>query len=802
MVVFFVLAFIHSYSQNTVKGYIYSGEDQPVIGATVIVKDTDLATITNLEGQFKLQALESDNAVLSISSVGFNNLDQQITAKDILVPLSIKLTESVTNLPEVIIESVSMTGGLTHLRKSQGSAHFVSQKEIQKFSYTDISRTLRNVPGVNIQEEDGYGLRPNIGFRGTGSERSSKITVMEDGILAAPAPYAAPAAYYFPTIGRMEAIEILKGSSQIKYGPFTTGGAINLISTPIPLDFSGHADFIVGSHGYKMIHANLGDRHRNIGYMVETLQYGSDGYKKLDSGGQTGFNKEDYLAKVKINTNPDAPVYQSLQFKIGQANETSNETYLGLTEEDFIRTPFRRYAGSQVDLMNTEQRQYVLTHHIQATSFLDIVTSAYRNEFSRNWYKLDKVNGAKISNILANPKDHSTEFDIVKGEVNAEDALYVKANNRSYYSKGLQTNFIAHFSDGKLRHKIDLAIRIHSDQIDRFQWADIYDIENGIMKLSNAGVPGTESNRVETAIATAAYLQYKLSWDKLSITPGLRYENIEISRSEYGKEDPERSGAHLSSRQNEVDIFIPGLGFNYALDASVAVFGGVHKGFAPPGSKKRTQAEESWNYELGSRINKGAYRLQLIAYYNDYSNLLGSDLAAVGGQGSNDLFDGGEATAKGVELEATYDPMLNTTIGMNMPISLVYTYTDATFGSSFDSDFEAWGDVQKGFHPPYTPRHQLALSFSLEHSKFLFDISGKYNGAMLARAGLFEDASVARTDGYFTTDVSLNYRLTPIISAFANVNNLTNKTYVASLRPAGLRPGLPRTFNFGLKANF
>ncbi|HIA07044.1 MAG TPA: hypothetical protein EYN71_10165, partial [Flavobacteriales bacterium] len=71
------------------------------------------------------------------------------------------------DLPPVVIASITMTGGNKGVNEIPGSAHYISPKEIQKYSYTDINKTLRAVPGINIQEEDGFGLRPNIGLRGT-----------------------------------------------------------------------------------------------------------------------------------------------------------------------------------------------------------------------------------------------------------------------------------------------------------------------------------------------------------------------------------------------------------------------------------------------------------------------------------------------------------------------------------------------------------------------------------------------------------------------------------------------------------
>ena len=276
-----------------------------------------------------------------------------------------KVTDTIQKLDEVILKTNVIFGNKYVAQNRTGSAYFLSPKELKKFSFTDVNRALRSVPGVNIYEEDGFGLRPNISLRGTSPERSAKITIMEDGILIAPAPYSASSAYYFPTIARMQAVEVLKGSSQIQYGPFTTGGAINMISNQIPDSFGGSVKASYGSFNSSQLHAIIGDNNKAFGYSVEYLNYGSDGFKKLLNDKNTGFNKNDIVAKFRMNIFPNAAIKQSLEAKVQYSDEVSNETYLGLTDEDFGVDPFKRYAGSSNDLMKNIHKQILLTHTYQ-----------------------------------------------------------------------------------------------------------------------------------------------------------------------------------------------------------------------------------------------------------------------------------------------------------------------------------------------------------------------------------------------------------------------------------------------------
>lgn len=717
-----------------------------------------------------------------------------------------KPKDSIQKLDEVLIDANAIFGNKYIAKNRTGSAYYVSPEELKKFSYTDINRVLRAIPGVTFYEEDGFGLRPNISLRGTSPERSAKISLMEDGVLIAPAPYSAPSAYYFPSVARMQAVEILKGSSQVQYGPFTTGGAINMISTQIPENFNGQIRASLGSFNTNTLHARVGDSKPTLGYMVEYLNYNSDGFKNLPDNSNTGFDINEVVAKFRVNSKAEAKVQQALEAKFQYSDEVSNETYLGLTEADFADSPFSRYAASQEDQMNAEHIQLMLTHKLQFSKNFRITTNGYYNKFKRNWYKLDDVifNGEKegISAVVSNPDDFPNHLDILKGNTNSSnDALLVKANNRAYISKGVQTKFDYHWYGKQTFHDLEIGLRYHYDEEDRFQWEDGYSIIEGNMSQTSEGLRGAQGNRISSATAFSSYAMYKLKYKNLTLTPGLRYESIILQRDNYSSADSYRIGSGLSSRENKVDIIIPGMGFNYAFTKDVSMFGGVHKGFSPPSNQEGQEAEESINYELGSRFLLGKLRGELVGFYNDYSNLLGSDLAATGGTGSLEQFNAGEVGVSGIELLLNYDLLAKNT-KFSLPLTFGYTFTNTEFLNSFGSDDGLWGEVRQGDQLPYIPKHQFNMMLSLEHTKYELNLSGRYNGKFRTQAGTGTIPNDELVASNFIIDFSAKYHFSKHLSATGNVINMLDETYAVSRVPAGLRPGHPFGANLGLEFRF
>ncbi|MCM0323025.1 TonB-dependent receptor [Bacteroides fragilis] len=716
-------------------------------------------------------------------------------------------SDSIYQLQEVVVSSQQILGSKFKARNRTGSAYYISPEEIRKLGYTDINRMLKAVPGVNMYEEDGFGLRPNISLRGTKAERSERISIMEDGVLAAPAPYSAPAAYYFPNVARMEAIEVLKGSSQVQYGPFTTGGAINLVSTPIPNNFSGKANISYGSKNTFKSHAAIGSNWKHFGYMVEYLRYQSDGFKRYEDYAAEGFKRNDIIAKMVVKTDKVRGVNHALELKFGYAGENSDETYVGLSADDFKKTPFLRYAGSQMDKLKTDHQQWVATYLLTFSNKLKVTTNAYYNYFHRNWYKLNDVRAGitskekiSVADVLIDPETNIRYFDILTGKTDREgEALLVRANNRTYRSRGIQTRAEYRFNVKEFFFDLEFGLRYHADEEDRFQWDDSYSMKNKKMVLFMEGIHGTNANRVTSANALASYLLAKLRYNVWTITAGLRYEDIDLLKKDYTKEDLARSGKVRIETPNHARVLIPGIGVHYQLLPAASVFFGIHKGFAPPSAELYQKPESSVNMELGTRVSIGKFKAELIGFYNNYSNMLGSDLAASGGSGTLEQFNVGEARVKGAEFLVQYQPLPHT-CSLRLPLQLSYTYTDTEMRNSFES--HSWGNVVRGDEIPYIFKHALNMQLGIEYKWFYANIGARYNSDMRTSPGQGTIAEREKVPANLILDASVNVLVNKYLTLRLNAINLANRVYLTSRHPAGLRAGHPFGIYAGANVQF
>ena len=693
---------------------------------------------------------------------------------------------------EVLAESKSITTGM-FLRNAEPS-DVVSKSELDQFRYTDIHRIVSRIPGVYISEEDGLGLRPNIGVRGTGSLRMEKLNVMEDGVLIAPAPYASPAAYYSPTAGRMESIEVRKGSTQIKHGPFTTGGSLNYISTSIPTSKLNSVSLDIGSFGKKLMQVRSGDSMGNFAYLIELYSDKMDGFKELDGGGDTGYNKTDFMTKLRYSFSES----HALEFKYSMTDELSDETYLGLTDADYSDNPLRRYRATALDEMDADHSQVMLSYAAKLNDNMSLAIIGYSNDFARNWYKLNKVNGMSLSSITKPTSDVWNEFYLLMNAENSvDDAYRIKANNREYYSSGIQAVFNVNAGN----HDIQAGVRIHSDEMDRFQWEDRYGMQNGKLAMTTKATKGSDSNRIDSAEATALFAEDRFTFGDITVTAGARYEEIVLNRDDWGKTDPDRSETP-SQRQHTMDVIVPGIGFEYALNDYQSVSVGVHKGFAPPGpgtsgvEENAVEPETSINTEIGFKSNKGLNSLEVTFFTNSYENLIGADTAASGG-GTDELFNGGAVDISGLELYLRR--ILVDTGSMQIPFEMSWTNTNSEFQESFDG---FWGKVLKGDELPYIPDNLITFNLGLNVEKFSSNISLKKTPKMRTVAGsgrLFKSNS---TDELTIIDVGMRYAFDNSVTLSFSINNFLNDNSIAARRPYGVRPSMPRSLNIGVNYIF
>jgi Fe(3+) dicitrate transport protein len=670
-----------------------------------------------------------------------------------------------------------------------GSANIINNSTLRISKAISGNEVFKKIPGLNVVDEEGVGLRANIGIRGLDPDRSRTVLMMEDGIPIALAPYGEPEMYYTPAIDRMSKIEILKGSGSILFGPQTIGGVINYITADPPIDAKSTMNLRFGGSGFFSGQLAYGTTVGNIGLQTTIL------HKKVNELGNLNYNINDLTAKIKFGLGEDSRV----GLKLGFYDEISNSTYLGLTQSMYDNEEYYTIMAPY-DNLKIKRYSASLTHDYFISSNAFLRTSIYGYTTSRNWLRQDFSRSANTTN----------KTGIVFGDSTVPNgAVYMKNStgnrDRQFEVFGIEPRLNYSYYLGEIANEFDGGIRFH------FEKAYEQRI-NGKKASAHSGDLVDDEERI--GYAGSAFLQNRVFLnDQISFTPGFRLEyfNFERRINRISSKD-----TTLSAR-SDVFSLIPGIGVNFNFSQNYTLFAGLHRGFAPPrvkdaisnsGNSLQLEAEHSWNSEIGIRANP-FYNVwfELTGYILDFSNQIIPVSESSGGSGTG-LVNGGRTLHKGIEIGLNFD------LGkvLNSDYEILLNWNASINESKYNADrFINLSNSPvniKGNELPYAPKYLSSFSVNVQTPyTFEFYFSGTYVGKQftdeLNTVIPSADGQSGLMSSYIVLDFNAKYHLESLNSSiFISVKNLTDERYIASRRPQGIKVGIPRLITGGIELSF
>ena len=417
-----------------------------------------------------------------------------------------------------VLVSGAIVGSKEGVNLITGSATYLDIDDLRVHSISDINSALRRVPGVtfaprmvtaifrtSVCAESTWAAAPRLPSWRTASSR--------------PRPVLCAVGLLQPNPRADERLGGYQGFQPSEVRAAHHGRRDQYLSTAIPEELTTYSKVYYGSFDEMVAHIYHGGKQDTdigrIGYLVEGYYRTTDGFKELQgAAGETGFTRSEPM--LKLSWEPNTANYQSIELKLSSTDFDANETYLGITDEDFGANPYTRYAATRNDRINTYASRGYLRHFAELSGNASLKTTAYFNNFHRNWFKLDKVNGKSAYKEWDDP----SYLAVVKGEAAGE--LRNKANNRDYSSKGIESVLTYDLALGSLDNQVKLGVRYHKDKVNRLQWYQHYTQDSsGNLATTGPNAPsGKAGDRRQNTEAWSVYLEDRIAInDKLIVAP-------------------------------------------------------------------------------------------------------------------------------------------------------------------------------------------------------------------------------------------------------------------------------------------
>ncbi len=695
------------------------------------------------------------------------------------------------------------------LQNYTGAGTRVTSEDLTEQQPLTNHDALARVPGVVTVTDDGMARHSGIGVRGSPMRRSRKVLVMEDGLPINFSTYLDPSTHYTPPTERIESIEVMRGPV-VNYGPLTNHGVVNFRNlspfganeTVIKAGIGHTWDVDRDINNFRHVHTrqNIGNAGIVVSYSGaegagswdnEVLRYndfyGALGLKgsKQDltiSGGY--FRQRDRYDEINFvpDGDPDVvgPAGGYAQFFANRRNKLGTGGEGGLFDGSQFLANLSTY--------NADYWRIQGTHNLYIDDTTTLTTRAYYSDNERNRFYFDDGDPS---------------------------SFFMEGRERHYRFYGAESRI--EFAERPflfgMTQDIQAGIRFERHE---FTNCSTVGLESEILKDGNNGncgvfdeLPEYNDNTSERqdfdADSFEAFIQTAIHVTRtLTVTPGLRFENYEISGFGRGfdVDEDDLNGPQKSKSDN----VLPAVGIAWEALPRTTVYGGYHQGITPQvtrGPAFPLPDEKGDNFQVGVRSTAIRGFSFDVAYF--HSNIENYQVKEpdVTESGNNVYGTMDEVEIKGVELGARLDSRPITGGPWNFFAETIYTYADSIIEKG-DND----GDDVSGNRVPEVPKHYANLTFGVAYKAY-WDASVTWT----YRGGFFTDVENGEleweedeVEAGYVDDVWLlsarsNLHLTDNLSLFVSGTNLLNEFYLSDI-DEGMKPGAARTVMGGFSYKF
>ncbi len=754
---------------------------QPILGAVVQIESDGqilAETTTGEDGSFQLIQDVQGEKQIQVGLTGYHGHRETLAfTPDSTHTLEIMLSSQTFQLAPIEIIGESFR---KH-RKLTGTMSMLEPETVDLIKPVGTQELLELIPGINGYADDGFGnSRLSVGIRGLNPRRSARVLILEDGVPIQPAVYIYPNAYYNPPSDRIAAVEVIKGSAGLRYGPQTMGGVINY-TTRKPDGTKGLANQLtVGNNGYYSAFSEwrgIGNPEKMVSDIQLLYKHGA-GFRENNT-----FDQANGTVKTLFQLSEEKTLY----LKLNGNFENSNATYTGLTEYSFKTDP--NFNPKEHDNFKILRTSLDLIYTNKISTNLVSNTIMYTSVFDRRWWREDDifVRPTALETGKLAPVPYFQTGDLVRtGNGKSNFGIL-----RTFYVGGIEQNYALNHGIAGNLGRAEIGGRVHWERfIDDKKTGDAPDARDGIYYT---GTPGSEEDPVQIVgqshhyetIALALYAKEQMNFRRLTLTPGLRFEVFKQDRVDRLR------GSVLADKVSSV--LLPGIGLNYEL-GQLNFFGGIHRGYTAPssGALKITnfgqsidaggldlKPEKSWNMEVGFRSWIPGVVMEAAGFLIKVEDLV----AAGRGTAFKNL---GKVDLSGLEMAMTLG--VSEFVSILPDLNLSYTYLQTKIVDGIVESATIAGNVEvelNGNELPYAPRHTFTIGLAKRigdvlrmraDMRFVNEVFTDFENLQQT----FNRGDTGPIPSYAIFNASINYKLTNQWQVFLTAKNILDHVYIGS----------------------